>query len=133
MLEEIRKDLVASFLLRKSTLTEAQLDTVLASNVEGNLETRSSLREKGKVSKGAFLRTLKQGNENIASSVYTLFLLAYLDLIPPDSIAQLSRTARMLSQLKSAEADRVDLLKVIEAMEQFVRGFTVNQKRKVIL
>jgi hypothetical protein len=132
MLEDVRKDLVANFLLRKSALTEAQLDTILASEREGNLNFKSTLREKGKVSKGAFARTLKQGEENIRSSVYTLFLLAYLDLLPPERLDQLSRTTRMLAQLKSARAEPDDMLKVIEAMEDFVQGFA-RKKRKVIL
>lgn len=131
MLEEIRKDIVATFLLYESSLTEAQLDTILASHREGNLDFKRGLREKGKVSKGSFVRTLNQSRDNIESSVYTLFLLAYLDLIPSESVAQFSRTARMLSQLKGAEANRDDLLRVIEAMQEFVSGF--GRKRKVIL
>ena len=45
MLEEIRIDVVATFLLRKSNLTEAQLDTILASDREGNLDFKRILRE----------------------------------------------------------------------------------------
>ena len=131
MLEDVRNDIIASFLLQKSALTEVQLDTILASDVEGNLEYRSGLREKGKVSKGAFARTLAQGRKNIESSVYTLLLASYLNLVLPESLTQFSRTSRMLTQLRDAGADREDLLRVIEAMQQFVRGFV--RKRKVIL
>lgn len=131
MLEEIRKDIVATFLLQKSALTEVQLDTILASDREGSLEFKRGLREKGRVSKGSFARTLNQGQDNIESSIYTLFLLAYLDLVPQDSLTQFSRTTRMLAQLKDAEAKRDDLLRVIEAMREFVSGF--GRKRKVIL
>ncbi len=131
MLGEIRKDVVAMFLLQKSNLTEVQLDTILASDSKGNLEFKSGLREKGKVSKGSFARTLNQGYANIESSLYTLFLLAYLDLVPAENITQFSRTTGMLSQLKSAEPTREDVLQVIEAMQEFVHGF--SRKRKVIL
>jgi hypothetical protein len=131
MLGEIRKDIVATFLLQKSNLTEVQLDTILASDREGNLDFKRGLREKGSVSKGSFARTLNQGHNNIESSVYTLFLLAYLDLVQQESLSQFSRTVRMLAQLKEADASRQDLLRVIEAMESFVSSF--GRKRKVIL
>jgi hypothetical protein len=131
MLQEIRKDIVATFLLQKSNLTDVQLDTILASDREGNLDFKRGLREKGRVSKGSFARTLSQGHDNIESSVYTLFLLAYLDLVPQESLNQFSRTAKMLAQLKEAEAGKDDLMRVIEAMEGFVSGF--DRKRKVIL
>ncbi|MGH2510552.1 MAG: hypothetical protein ACRDHZ_24520 [Ktedonobacteraceae bacterium] len=130
--EQVRKDLVASFLLQKSNLTEVQLDTILASDREGNIEHKASLREKGKVSKGSFARTLNQGQENIESSIYTLFLLSYLNLVSPENLAQFSRTARMLGQLKDADPKREDLLRVVEAMKYFVHGFG-GRKRKVIL
>lgn len=131
MLEEIRKDVVATFLLQKSNLTEAQLDTILASDREGNLDFKRSLREKGRVSKGSFVRTLEQGHVNIESSLYTIFLLAYLNLVPAESIGQFSRNTRMLSQLRNAQANPSDLMRVIQAMQQFALGF--SGKRRFIL
>ena len=131
MLEDIRKDIIGTFLLRKSNLTETQLDTILASDREGNLDFKRTLREKGRVSKGSFARTLNQGERNIESSVYTLFLLAYLNLVPIETFTQFSRNSRMLSQLKEVHATQGELLRVIEAMQEFVSG--VSKKRKVIL
>lgn len=130
MLENVRRDVIASFLLQNSALTEVQLDTILASDVKGNLEYRSSLLERGKVSKGSFARTLRQGQKNIESSVYTLLLASYLNLVSGESLSQFSRTARMLTQLRDADADRSDLIRLIEAMQEFVRDFV--QKRKFI-
>ena len=131
MLEDVRRDVIASFLLQNSSLTDAQLDTIMASNVEGNLEYKRGLREKGKVSKGAFARTLLQGRKNIQTSVYTLLLASYLNLVSSEGLTQFSRTTRMLTQLREVDADRGDLLRVIEAMEEFVRNIT--GKRKVIV
>lgn len=131
MLEDVRRDVIASFLLQNSSLTDAQLDTIMASNVEGNLEYKRGLREKGKVSKGAFARTLLQGRKNIETSVYTLLLASYLNLVSSEGLTQFSRTTRMLTQLREVDADRGDLLRVIEAMEEFVRNIT--GKRKVIV
>ena len=130
MLGDLRDDVVVNFLLSKSNLTEVQHDTIMASNREGNLNTKRALREKGPVSKGAFARTLKQGYRNIESSVYTLFLLAYLEQISSDKVSQLGRTARMLSQLREASPSRGDSERVIGAMQQFVRDF---RGQKVIL
>ena len=76
MLEDMRDDIVLNFLLIMSSLTEVQLDTILASDHEGNLNIKRALREKGPVSKGSFARTLKQATENIETSIYTLLLLA---------------------------------------------------------
>ena len=76
VLEEVRNDIVAEFLLEKSALTEVQLDTILASDREGNLDFKRGLREKGMVSKGSFARTLNQGQDNIESSIYTFLRLS---------------------------------------------------------
>ena len=132
MLEEIRKDTLATFLLRKCNITEVQLDTLLASKEEGNLDFKRALREKRKVSKGAFSRTLKQGRGNIESSVYTIFLLSYLDLITPGNVNQLVRNARMLAELKEVEPTEEDKVKVMEAMEDYAQSFS-SVKRKIIL
>jgi hypothetical protein len=125
----MRSDQIVAFLLRNSNLTEAQLDTILASNTEGSLDFKRGLREKGRVSKGAFARTLKQARRNVESSIFTLFLLAYLDLVPSESFFQLSRTARMLSQLRAADPTREDTLRVIGAMEEFAKEFQSKSQR----
>ena len=83
------------------------------------------------MSKGSFLRTLEQGHSNIESSLYTIFLLAYLNLVPAESIGQFSRNTRMLFQLRNAEANPSDLMRVVEAMQQFVLQF--GRKRRFIL
>ena len=69
MLEDIRNDTIATFLLRKCSLTEVQLDTILASQEIGNLDFKRGLRENHKVSKGAFARTLKQAHDNVEESI----------------------------------------------------------------
>jgi hypothetical protein len=132
MLEEIRNNPLADFLLKNSNLTDAQLDTILASETDGNLQFKSGLREKGRVSKGSFARSLVQARDNVKSSVYTFFLLAYLDLIPEEGLAQLYRTGKMIGELKTADASENDLQKVIAAMEQFAERFA-SGKRKFIV
>jgi len=124
MLEDIRKDTLATFLLQKSNITEVQLDTLLASKEQGNLDFKRTLREKHKVTKGAFSRTLKQTEHNVEASVYTIFLLSYLDLISQTEVNRLVRNARMLSELKEVKPTSDDLLRVIEAMEEYVQHFS---------
>lgn len=130
MLEDLRNDVVASFLLSKSNLTEVQLDTILASDHVGNLNIKRAFRENGPVSKGSFVRTLKQAQANVESSICTLFLLAYLEHVPTDKIVQLGRTARMLLELRAAKPSAADSQRVIDAMELFVSDFV---SKKVIL
>jgi len=132
MLEDIRSDTIATFLLQKSNLTEAQLDTILASEEVGNLDFKRGLREKQKVSKGSFARTLKQARGNVEASLYTIFLLSYLDLVRQENVGQFVRNARMLGELKSANPKSEDLLKVMEAMEDYTQTFA-RGKRKLIL
>lgn len=132
MLEEIRKDTIATFLLRKSNITDVQLDTLLASKEEGNLEYKRTLREKRKVIKGAFARTLKQARHNVEASVYTIFLLSYLDLIGPESVNPLVRNTRMLGELRQAKPSMKDQMRVIEAVQGYVQNFA-STKRKLIV
>lgn len=130
MLEEFQSDLVVGFLLKKSNLSEAQLDTVLAFNHEGNFESKRALRRK-RVSKGAFARTLKQARRNIECSVCTLLLLAYLEQVPAHKIAQFGRIARMLYEVRKAGPSNEELQRIIDGMELFLFDFVAE--RKVIL
>jgi hypothetical protein len=132
MLQEIRKDTLATFLLRKCNITEVQLDTLLASKEEGNLDFKRTLREKRRVSKGAFARTLKQARRNVEASVYTIFLLSYLDLISPAVVNNLVRNSRMLNELKEAKPTSDDQMRVMEAMEDYVQNFS-SGKRNIIV
>jgi hypothetical protein len=132
MLQEIRKDTIATFLLRKSNITEVQLDTLLASKEEGNLDFKRNLREKRKVTKGAFSRTLKQARHNVEASVYSIFLLSYLNLISQTDVNHLIRNTRMLAELKEANPATEDQMRVMEAMEEYVQNFG-NRERNIIV
>ena len=64
-------------LLKRSALTDTQLDTLLSDFNGRSLKEKIGLRDRS-VSKGAFIRTLKQAKENLRSSIFTLLLLGYL-------------------------------------------------------
>ena len=128
MLDEIRKDLVASFLLTKSHLTDAQLDTILAWRIDGDLREKTKRRDRGKVSKGAFVRSLRQGQVNIEASVYTLYLSAYLGLVSADTISQLARTGGMLTKVREADPDKEVSLKLIDAIQDFAEKLSGKRR-----
>jgi len=133
MIEKIRDDPIVAFLLQKSSLTPAQLDTLMASQISGNLDMKILSRENNDVSKGAFVRTLKQGQANIKSSVYSLLLLVYLGLVPQERFDQFLKTQRILSKVKDLEPDRDNVLRLINGLQEFVEDFSGKSRRKVIL
>ncbi|HYB04649.1 MAG TPA: hypothetical protein VED17_09315 [Nitrososphaerales archaeon] len=132
MLEEIRKDTIATFLLQKSNITEVQLDTLLASKEEGNLNFKRTLREKHKVSKGAFSRTLKQAQHNAEAAVYSIFLLSYLNLINQADVNHLIRNTKMLGELKEARPAMEDQMRVLEAMQEYVETLASGRRKLIV-
>jgi len=133
LIEKVRNDPIVSFLLEKSSLTPAQLDTLMANHVEGDLGKKTSSRERNTVSKGAFVRSLKQAEENVQASIYSLLLIVYLGLIPQEKFDQLLKTQRILSRVKELEPDRENILRLINGLEEFVQDFSGKTERKVIL
>ncbi|MCF8885219.1 MAG: hypothetical protein QXK95_02390 [Nitrososphaerota archaeon] len=87
----IDSDPILKILLKESSLTETQLETLLleiASKFNGNngreridMGFRASLRG---VSKGAYARTKTQALNNIRKSICTLLLLRYIGVINDD-------------------------------------------------
>lgn len=130
LIEQIRKDRVASFLLHNSSITEAQLDTILAYEIEGKLDAKVSSREKRKLSKGAFVRSLRQGQRNVESSIFTLMLLGYLGFVPAEKFDQLQRTLRLISKVKEVQPDQEDTSRLISGVEEFVSEFSKRGSRR---
>ncbi len=124
MIENLRRDPIVSFLLRNSSLTETQLDTIMASTIEGNLAQKAQSREKGKVSKGAFVRTLRQGQGNVEASLYTLMLLVYLGLVKQERFDQFLRTQRLFAQVKELQLDSENISRLIDGMSEFAQEFS---------
>jgi len=134
LIEKVRNDPIVSFLLQKSSLTVAQLDTIMAGQISGNLDTKILSREKSKVSKGSFVRTLHQGQENVESSIYTLMLMVYLGLVSQERFDQFLKTQRIFSKIKELEPDRENILRLINGLQEFVEDFSGKRaRRKVIL
>ncbi len=133
MLQSLRKDTLVSFLAERCSLTDAQLDTILLSQVQGNLKDGARLRDKKKVSPGAFLRTLRQGQENVEACIYTMLLLSYLGLVEVEDLQRLARSSELLSRVKESAPSMEAVSRLIQAMEELAQGFSRRKKQKFIV
>jgi hypothetical protein len=87
-IKRLLEDPLTVILLNNSLLSKIQLETLLidllSEDIIGNrvnYEDKAKLRlnDKG-ISRGSFNRTLKQANNNINKTLYTVFLLGYLGI-----------------------------------------------------
>ncbi len=82
-------DPIVKILAKNSHLTKTQLETLLIDIISENIagkqlkyDEKAKFRlTKAKISRGAFNRTLKQAQENVTRSVYTILLLGYLGIL----------------------------------------------------
>ena len=130
MFQSFRKDTIVSFLAERSSLTDAQLDTILLSQVEGNLKEKVKLRDKKKVSLGAFVRTLRQGQENVEACIYTMLLLSYLGLVEAEDLQRLARSSDLLSRIKDNAPSQEAITRLTQAMEDLAQGFSRRRRKQ---
>ena len=82
-------DPIVKILAKNSHLTKTQLETLLIDIISENIagkqlkyDEKAKFRlTKAKISRGAFNRTLKQAQENVTRSIYTILLLGYLGIL----------------------------------------------------
>lgn len=87
-------DPLVKILAKNSHLTKVQLETllinILSESISGKkikYEEKAKLRlTKSKISRGSFNRTLKQAEENVIKSIYTVLLLGYLGIFESASL-----------------------------------------------
>lgn len=136
-IRETLTDPVTRLLLRSSQLTLPQLETLLAdslSSERGALKAQRRLfRPSGKrVSRGAYNRTLIQGQNNVVRSIYTILLLGYVGLFDTPSLqpfTELSDTIQGYIQeaKRSSQTDR----DAIEQLNQrLLEGISALAKRQ---
>jgi hypothetical protein len=130
MLESMKSDALVSFLSGKCSLTAVQLDTILAAQTEGNLKEQTSHRDRHKLSVGAFVRTLRQGQSNIEACMYTLILLEYLGLIGREDLEILSRTGNLIAKVRGSSPTPGEIERLISAVQEFAERF--SQRRKLL-
>jgi|TARA_B100001964_G_C14146912_1_gene560116 hypothetical protein len=103
MLKEILiNDEIGEFLVEKINLTQTQLDTLLITLLnddKSNLNKMISQRDNRKVSKGSFIRTLKQAKKNVESSLFTLIILEYFSIIEENQINNLIKIGNTLKNI----------------------------------
>lgn len=131
MLESIKNDAIVSFVSRRSSLTFAQLDTILASQTQGDLKEKVSKRDKQKLSQGAFIRTLRQGQANIEACMYTLILLEYLGLVGSEDLERLSRLGVLISKIRGSSPNKEEIRRLIQGLQDFAETF--SRRRKLIV
>lgn len=104
MLASSINDPIAKIVAANSHLTTTQLETLLidtlADNISGKslkYDEKARLRlTKGKISRGAFSRTLKQARQNVTKSIYTVILLGYLGLFETTTLDPYLEVANQL-------------------------------------
>ncbi len=98
----ITNDEIAKNLIKNTVFTESQLDTLLIDkkNRHLSIDQKRILRDVGKVSKGSFARTLKQAENNLERSLYTVIILEYFSMLQENDIMNLLKVGALLNQAK---------------------------------
>lgn len=133
MLEQrIKDDLIAGHLLGNSSLTPAQLDTYLIENVMRGkpLKEKIIMREKA-VSKGAYLRTLKQARENFSKAAYTLILAEYFGILEEGSMMKLMEVSGLLRKAKGILKGEKALI-MIRTIAAVLRSLTGKEHFNIV-
>ena len=94
-------------LLKSSSLTRAQAETMLIEAAAARAGRRLTVEEKARirrVSKGAYARSKRQAIENIKRSIYTLLLLRFLGILGDSAMASILEAAEALARNRVREA-----------------------------
>jgi len=132
-IREIYKDPITKMLSENSNLTKTQLETflisILTDQVTENrikIREKANLRIKGKISRGAFNRTLKQAQKNIISSIYTLLLLGYLGIFDSPALLQYVEASNKLQNY--LETYREEWLRKEDIKEEDIKFLNILKK-----
>jgi hypothetical protein len=128
-LKKSLEDPIVNILAKNSHLTKTQLETllidVLAENIAGKplkYDEKARLRlTKAKISRGAFNRTLKQAQENIIKSIYTVLLLGYLGVFESTTLDQYIEIANKLQDYIEAHKSMPNKAEKIEEQIKFLK------------
>jgi len=123
------EDPITKILSKNSNLTKVQLETllidILADNISGKslkYEEKARLRlTKAKISRGSFNRTLRQAEENVIKSVYTILLLGYLGIFESTALYPYIEIANKLQEYIAAHEDLASNPEQLENKLNFLR------------
>lgn len=126
------EDEIIRHLLSRTNLTESQLDTLLINKEcsELSLDKKRVLRDCGEVSKGSFVRTLKQAEKNLERSVYTIITLEYLSLLDKNSILNLIKIGGLLKEVKTQKVNYMKMSAVLTMVSRTIREVSRLNTRK---
>lgn len=131
LLENLENDRILKILLENSHITKTQLETVLIEILSTNYqekriktEEKAKMRLKGKVSRGAFNRTLKQAKTNIIRSIFTIFILGYLKIADSSTLLlqaiEVSNKLREYTEEQDPEALKKVQSKLMEVISEYL-------------
>lgn len=139
-IKSMNKDPIINIILKNSSLTKAQLETLLIdvyhreNKNEVNDDLKYFMRSNGKVSRGAFNRTRKQSLRNIIKSINTIILLGYLGLFESTQLDPFIEMGDKIESLKNnlntnQDSNNIDVLRNIintlaSEIEEIVSGKT---------
>ena len=94
-IRQILNDPIAAKLLARSNVTSIQFETLLLDQLGHDMankrltreEMAQIVRDKGRISRGAMNRTLRQARENVSEAIHTVLLLGYGGLFESPSLA----------------------------------------------
>ncbi len=113
-------DALTLALIRKSALTDAQVETISLRKrvMNGQLRAREavSLRSKGPVKPGTFYRVLDQSRRNVERSVFSILLSVRLGVLGAD---ELNRLFSLVSQ--PGEMDEESAAQVMGVLDPLVK------------
>ena len=119
------KNPLVKYLLDKSSFTDTQLDTYLSYVSvpldDRNLQKRILIRDGRRVTKGAYLRSLKQAKLVLERAMYTLFLSEHLGLVTGDDVDHIVRTGRTLSSFREIELNPQRNAEIIQIVKELGR------------
>lgn len=119
----LEKDKILGYLLDKANFTKLQLDTLMINRLnkgELNLNQRISLRDGKSVSKGSFIRTMRQAQKNVERSLYTIIISEYLSIIDRNSFLSLVRIGELLKELQTQKINAEEVQPILSEISSAV-------------
>lgn len=129
--EDPDEDFVYKFLFNGCNLSIVQLETLIIdlSSHGSPLNDKIHKRRRPSITKGSFLRTLKQAQTNIEQSAYTIILIQYLSIVNEETNSNLLRIGSILQQLSGGEVSKEKMRLLVERIQDIVE--TLSGRRTI--
>jgi hypothetical protein len=124
MLDEIlSQDRLARELFERAGIPFAQLDSLLvrATSPGESYTQQARKRSRRSISKGSYVRSLRQGKSAVSRTIYRLFLLQYLELIGPGSVEGLVRVSQTLARTRHEPVTGEGVENILQIVDKVAR------------